>query len=149
MPDDIPMPEPIDRLRAVFTEACIRTSRSSRLEERLRSLQADAAEVRCTRDSGECVAMAVLLDKAGFDMLAVNTALKHEFGCAEVHQYAANVWIIAAPLDNMVRIREKVDRMVDPALNVLVLALCNRHSVSVSKERVGLVEMLKRYEVKV
>jgi hypothetical protein len=39
--------------------------------------------------------------------------------------------------------------MVDPALNVLVLALCNRHSVSVSRSRAGLVEMLKRYEVKV
>lgn len=149
MADDIPMPESPARLNAAFTEACIRTSRSSRLEERLHALQADVAAVRRTRDQNECVAMAVLIDKAGFDMLAVDTALKCEFGAAEVHQYAANTWLVAAPLDNMPKIRERVDKMIDPALNVIVVALCNSHSVSISRSRAGILEMLKRYEVKV
>jgi hypothetical protein len=146
--DDIPMPRPPDRLRALLAEALVRSGRAERTADRLAGLLKDAPAMSKPGPYQAPVPgvhlYAIILNRF-VDMYEVDMKLKHGFGCEKVISVCDNVWMVVARDGVHERIRTELNDMFDRHVAVLVLEIRGSHALATPPSMSDLVSLIRQY----
>lgn len=140
--EDIPLPRPPDRLRALLMSALVRAEqavRHGRLSARLDALtKPEAAKLRL---------YAVLLTQSGV-YEKVGNALRQSCGCTSVADVGDHAWIVEAPGGLCDDMRDKLNEAVERHYSVFVLELGANFSWAYQEKDKCVSDLLSKYPSK-
>ena len=140
--DDIPMPSPPDRLRALLMSALVRaeqTERHCRLSARLSALSKPEAEAQRL--------YAVLLTESSVSN-KIRDALKQSCGCTAVAAVGDRAWVVEAPRGLHKDLRDKLNDAVERHYSVFVLELGRNLAWAYQDKDKCVNDLLIKYQVK-
>lgn len=117
--NDIPMPSPPDRIRALLAEALVRSDMQAAASARLAGLLKDAP---ASQDAVKQKLYAVLLTDSRVSN-KVGNALRRSCGCTAVMPVGNGSWIVEAPDGLQSDMRDKLNDAVERHYSVFVLEL--------------------------
>lgn len=140
--DDIPMPSPPARLRALLMSALVRAEqaeRHRRLSARLSAMSKPEAEAQRL--------YAVLLTESSVSE-KVCAALKQSCGCTAVAAVGDRAWVVEAPGGLHKDLRDKLNEAVERHYSVFVLELGAHLSWAYQEKDKGVNDLLVKYPQK-